>query len=824
MKKTNERRIGTVVVFLITMLLIGGVFVNAGGTENKQSLGDNEFVIFDQSDDTVTVTIPVGEYDIRNTGYGDEVFIEDFGSLLVPGKPALPSKIFAIAIPPETEISDVTFDVGEGVILPGVYEISPVPLPRVIGTENPQTYKRNQKEYQENYDVVYENDKPYPPSVGEFVRKAGYRKYNLVDVRITPFVYQPLSGQLIYYPKVTVHVRYTPSDGKNDVLIDSLARTEKIAEEIILNYGQVKNWYPNNMPIGKGLHDFVIITLDSLISSVTPLVDWEISKGRTVEVVTTSWIDSNYNGYDLAEKMRNFLREKYPSEEWGIEDVLLVGHYDDVPMRRCWQDLDYGKPETDLYYAELSLPDSESWDDDEDHKYGENSDPIDFYSEVVVGRIPWNDPATVLSICEKSVAYEQNNDPSFKKNILLLGAFFWPDTDCAVLMETKVDQPWMSDWMMTRMYEQGYSSYAMDYNLKYSNVKSVWSSGKYSFVNWAGHGSPHSSHIYYSTGEGFATTNTCPYLNDNYPSIIFADACSNSDTDYLNIGQAMLEQGAVGFLGATKVAYGSGGWSHPNHGSSQSLDYYFTTAVTSGDYTQGEAHQWALREMYTKGLWYMDYYEMFEWGALWGNPNLGMAPVDDSTAPETPAKPSGCNEGDINVEYTFSTMTTDLDSDQIYYCFSWGDGSVDWVGPYDSGAVAEATHMWLENGDFSVMVKAQDEHGAESEWSDPIIIAIGDPVSVEISSLTGGFGARAVVKNIGEEAIVDLEWNISLDGGFLLLGSEYSGIVDISIGNEVTITTGLVFGLGYVDIVVSVDDVEKTATGFLLGPFIFGVT
>ena len=145
--------------------------------------------------------------------------------------------------------------------------------------------------------------------------------------------------------------------------------------------------------------------------------------------------------------MRNFLRDKYPSSEWGIEDVCLVGHYDDVPMRRGWQDEGYGKPETDYYYAELSLPDSESWDKDGDHKWGEFTDPIDFYAEVNVGRIPWSGTSTVAKIVAKSVAFENNHDPAFKKNMLLLGAFFWPNTDNAVLMEYKSNadkHPWMS--------------------------------------------------------------------------------------------------------------------------------------------------------------------------------------------------------------------------------------------------------------------------------------------------------------------------------------------------------------------------------------------
>ncbi|KPL00615.1 MAG: hypothetical protein AMJ91_03950 [candidate division Zixibacteria bacterium SM23_73_3] len=605
------KKSGSVVVFFITMILIGNAMVSADSGK-------------------ISVPIPIGTYDIKPTQQGQEVEVENFGRLLVPGKPNLPSKIFAVAIPPGAQVVEITFDIGEGIALPGTYAISPAPLPRVIGQEDPLLYERDRRMYEENFNSAYGSDEPYPASVGEVVRTSGFRKYNLVDVRVTPFTYRPLSGQLTYYPDVTVHINYTyPKDfSSEDIMIDALLRKEKVAEEIILNYHEAQNWYPSPKG-GKSTYDFVIITLDALISSVTPLVNWEISKGRSVRVVTTSWINSNYTGYDLAEKMRNFLRDMYPSGEWGIEDVLLVGHYDDVPMRRTAQNLGYGEPETDFYYAELSLPDNQSWDADEDRQWGEDSDPIDFYNEVNVGRIPWSDASTVLHICEKSVAYEQNDDPTFKKNILLLGAFFWdndpnPRTDNAVLMEAKVDQTWMSDWTMTRMYEQGYSTYPMDYNLTYNNVVSVWSSDKFAFVNWAGHGSPTSSHIYHGTGEAFVSTSTCPNLNDDYPAICFADACSNSDTDYLNLGQAMLQQGGVGFVGATKVALGCPGWNDPYDGSSQSLDYFFTTGVTSGDYTQGEALQWALRQMYINGLWSYLKYETFEWGALWGNPDLGM--------------------------------------------------------------------------------------------------------------------------------------------------------------------------------------------------------
>jgi hypothetical protein len=293
-----------------------------------------------------------------------------------------------------------------------------------------------------------------------------------------------------------------------------------------------------------------------------------------------------------------------------------------------------------------------------------------------------------------------------------------------VLMEAKVNQTWMLGWTKTRMYEQGHSIYLSDYDLTYSNVLSVWSAGQFAFVNWAGHGSPQSAHVLYSKGSAFVTTSTCPGLNDDYPSIVFADACSNSDTDYGNIGRAMLGHGAVGFLGATKVAYGCPGWTNPYSGSSQSLDYFFTTCVTSGDHTQGQAHQWALIHMYENGLWDDPKYEHFEWSSYWGNPNLGMGSVISSYPPATPATPTGTVEAAPGMEHDFSSSTTDPEGESIFYLFDWGDGTdSDWIGPYGSGETGTASNSWPDAGSYEVRVKAKDIFDRESGWSEPLLVA-----------------------------------------------------------------------------------------------------
>lgn len=755
-----------IIGIFVCMLMISGAFVSANNLLDDKK-GSNA------GSDTITVTIPIGTYEIKEEKQGYKVSIENFGRLLIPGEPNLPSKIFSIAIPPGADVQDVTFNTGNNIVLPGEYKIAPNLQSRVIGPQDSALNARDQQQYEQNYKSVYGQDSPYPQSIGEVIGTGGYRKYNLVDVRITPFIYYPISGKLLYHPDITVTVQYAFPQGfsSQNIMIDNLPSTEQTAKEIILNYDQAKNWY-SNAPGGREQYDYVIITLDSLTSAVTPLADWESAKGRNVNIVTTSWIDSNYDGWDLSAKMRAFLLEKYPSSEWGITDVCLIGDVNDVPMRTTAQE-----PETDYYYAELSLPDSQSWDHNGNHQYGENSDPIDFEAEVNVGRIPWSDPDTVQSICEKTVAFEQNTDDSFKKNILLLGTFFWDDTDNAVLMEAKVNQPWMSDWTMTRMYEVPQSTYPCDYNCNYANVQSIWSTGSYAFVDWAGHGSPEAAYELYPQ-QPFVDETTCTSLNDQYPSIVFADSCSNSDTDFLNIGQAMLKQGAIGFLGSNKIAYGQPGWNDPMDGSSQSLDYFFTTCCTSGNYTQGQAHQWSLRQMYVNNLWTAGtYYEMFEWGSLFGNPDLTMGPVSTSNPPVIPSKPIGPSRGTINKQYTFSSLSTDPDNDQIYYLFNWGDGtSSAWLGPFTSGLTISAVHSWSIIGDYTVKVKAKDTNGATSGWSEPLMITIvlnNAPDTPTIKGPATGVPGKAYLFKIqttdadGDNVYYYVDWGDNTTSGWI---------------------------------------------------------
>ena len=95
-------------------------------------------------------------------------------------------------------------------------------------------------------------------------------------------------------------------------------------------------------------------------------------------------------------------------------------------------------------------------------------------------------------------------------------------------------------------------------------------------------------------------------------------------------------------------------------------------------------------------------------------------------APDKPAKPSGPLRGRIGKEYEYETFAIDPDGNMIQYGWDWdGDGTVDeWTDFYPSGEKIKVSHIWNEKGKYKVRVKARDENGLESKWSDPIEVRI----------------------------------------------------------------------------------------------------
>jgi hypothetical protein len=92
-----------------------------------------------------------------------------------------------------------------------------------------------------------------------------------------------------------------------------------------------------------------------------------------------------------------------------------------------------------------------------------------------------------------------------------------------------------------------------------------------------------------------------------------------------------------------------------------------------------------------------------------------------------PNKPivDGPLEIDAKKIITYVSSTIDMDDDNIYFMFSWGDGDITgWLGPFESGYEIASSHSWEYPGEYNLKVKAKDIYDFESEWSDPLRINV----------------------------------------------------------------------------------------------------
>lgn len=109
------------------------------------------------------------------------------------------------------------------------------------------------------------------------------------------------------------------------------------------------------------------------------------------------------------------------------------------------------------------------------------------------------------------------------------------------------------------------------------------------------------------------------------------------------------------------------------------------------------------------------------YSALYNNPPL------------RPEKPEGKINGSVSNEYEYTSVGYDVDDDDIYFMFDWGDGSnSSWTGPYKSGENITLKHSWTNKGSYNVRVKAIDDpnndgdlsDGNETQWSDSLRVAM----------------------------------------------------------------------------------------------------
>ncbi len=586
--------------------------------------------------DILTIDVSAGQYQIVNKGTEQMIEMEGFGYLMVPGKPMLPSKNFLIALPPGSRVVSVEVQGIRAEQLPGDYRIIPTPpiLPLADAAHYRELVNELRSEWYDNNQMVYSDDQAYPSVRGKLNSLGTLRKYSYVSVSFYPFSYHPQSGRLVHFHAAQINIRYdVPSPGTAEAQQVEESKWDNLADEkasrLFLNYEAMRGLYQptGSKPANSAqTHDYVIITTTSLQSAIVAsnFLNWKASLGYNVRTVfITDPEIAGQAGGDLAEKIRNFLRNNYVS--WGIEYVLLIGDYATIPMRYCYPDpanhtnqagipnATSGENPTDYYYADLSDPDDVSWDLDGDGYYGEyGHDNPDFLAEVYVGRIPTNNTARITYALNKSVSSEQ--DTGSWKNSALHGGAFWyltnednngrPAYDGATCMN-EIETNLMAGWTVSHYSEQGgleISTFPWP-ALSEAAFASDWRTGQYSIVNWGAHGWTDGAarKIWaWDDGDGVPENSgpnemSWPYfigtsssLDDDHPCILFPISCVINYPEpnaWGNMGIDLLTEpsygACVGVLAATRIVYGSSGWP-TNPGGGESMCYEFNRHMIDG--------------------------------------------------------------------------------------------------------------------------------------------------------------------------------------------------------------------------------------------------
>jgi len=736
---------------MIVTLIFNGIAVTGSISKNNKSFNQQNIDTY-----ILQVTFPNPSHlRIVNDENYQRIEHKDFGYLTSPGKPMLPVKNFLIALPPGAVYKSVEITDYSLVEISGIYDI--IPYPMIYPLDGNKILLENlQNEWDENHKNTYYSSEIYPEKSTNIKNIGTLRKYSYVSLSVCPFKYNPQSGELFYFDSCNILIHYSVTEDvdefKNDALFDEKASC------LFINFEQIKELYETN---DNGIistydtFDYVIITSDELVDSVTnsAFVDWKTELGFNVKIISISdTLLTSQSGKDLAEKIRNFLREYYAT--WGTKYVLFVGDYTTIPMRYCspnpyWLE---GTVPTDTYYADLSLPDEESWDSNGDGYYGVyGQDNPDFLAEVYIGRIPTNDISRITYTLDKIVSFEQDAG-DWKDNALHGGAMLFYanedhdyeidfDIDGARLID-RIEKDIMKDWTTVHYSEQDGLSPSI-YNWSALNEPAFtneWRNDKYAIVNWAAHGAPASiGRVIWDWDDGDNVPehdngeltwgrflDTYCILEDDYPSIVFAVSCNvgyPEPTVDGNLGIDMLTKesfgSAVAVCSATRGAAVSADWVS-SHSGAEALCYEFNNFLINSSYGPqpiGDALYDSKFYVHDNFGWdhQYEFMNMYDYN-LYGDPSM----IRQGTTSGAPFPPiiDGAINGKMKVEYNYSIKSIDPTEDDLFYYIDWGDDNVEeWIGPYMSGEEVIVSHKWSQQGTYNVRVKTRDTDNKESDWA-----------------------------------------------------------------------------------------------------------
>jgi hypothetical protein len=654
----------------------------------------------------------------------DQIIMADAEGAWKVGEPDLPAYGISLLLPQGTIVTDITVQSGNVISLGSGFLVKPTEEPVKLSEFTSDVTLPMPDE------SIYSSLEAFPGTLFNVVGTYSFRGYDVLIVLLYPVQYIPNSGTLSYFEDMTISIQTAYNGHLNPLFRGELNDQVEIARKVD-NPDIISSYTINpTAPLTAGGYKLLILTTDLLKSGFTPLKDAHNAQGLATEIKTLSDI-SPLPGSVTAEDIREFIKTEYITN--GIEYVLIGGDNEIIPAKQLWVTAGNEKDNmpSDLYYACLDG----TYNFDEDEFWGEKTDgvgggDVDLMAEVYVGRASVDNLAETNNFVQKTLTY-MNSGGYSSGNALFVGEYLWgPPKDEVTFgdeyMEELIDGSNHNGYSTVGIPSNTYTiSRLYDHNWSGFDINNPWDTGWETqdivarinngvhFINHLGH-SATTYNLRMTPGDTEDLTNTIfPFIYSQGCYAGAFDDVSDSMAEYFTVKTT---HGAFAAIMCARYGWGTPG---STNGPNQRFHRFFWDAVFGENITSiGKANQDSKEENVKKingpcMRWV--YYEM----NLFGDPTLTFF-SRPNTAPNKPSTPQGTARGTVQTSYTFTASTTDADGDDLYYKWSFGDGTFSaWLGPYHSGEQVNVSHNWSTSGKYEVKVKAYDEHRSVSDWSDP---------------------------------------------------------------------------------------------------------
>jgi len=502
----------------------------------------------------ISVTIDPSTVEFTEFLGEEVVYLPGAASPFAEGEPSLPGLGYSMVIPQGTYLEDVQVNVLSKIDLPGVYNIAPVlsvalnaPLP--FTAPHSDSYTRGL----------------FPSTAIQDVNTGNKTGFRVASFSYVPFSWNPGTGVLSLVTSATlIPVVSQATDAPHVSLTDFQVRTATSALESVVHNPEMLSAYAPEIVSGVDGSPWVVIADPDMESTLQPLITHR-NNIYGAELKTTDWIYANYTGYDTQEQIRNYLIDAY--ENQGLVYALIVGDFGETTRI---SNLQIGSQVfnsvSDLYFADLDG----TWDGDNDHRYGELSDNIDYYTDVYVGRYSTDLPARLEVMVNRTLAYETTAPAGdWRTTALLGGAYLWPNYTGARICDS-ISVRISSGWTEHKLYEVGSSHPTNQIELYNEGV---------SYTSPNGHG--FEAGVYWGNAptDMISAGNYTGLTNNDIPPVFHSIAClAGSIQNVASIAERLMFRAQGG--GVAVMFNSNNGWgSPPNFGASEWLELYFAEVL-----------------------------------------------------------------------------------------------------------------------------------------------------------------------------------------------------------------------------------------------------